>query len=122
MTAVLAVVKTPWAGVSMKISNWEQGSPAPTQSQPDSLRQLELQPSPLIALPSSHVSAGSITALPHEKTQMLGWPRHDHPTSWRQKLPEQPSPEPASPSSQVSSPRMKPSPQIGKQLLGCDVH
>src|SRR5262245_60221461 len=101
MTAVLAVVKTPWAGVSMKISNGLHARPGPGQSQPDSLRQLELQPSPLIALASSQVSPASTTPLPHERMQMLGCPAHDHPASPRHVL-LQPSPPVLSPSSHSS--------------------
>jgi hypothetical protein len=48
----------------------------PEQSQPGSIWQLGLQPSPATVLPSSHVSPGSKVPFPQVYVHTLGWPAH----------------------------------------------
>jgi hypothetical protein len=45
------------------------------------MRQIPLQPSPLVALPSSQVSPAWNVELPQTNVHALGWPEQLHPPS-----------------------------------------
>ena len=81
------------------------------------LRQLNEQPSPLVASSSSQVSPPRSRPSPQSGAQRLGAPAQSQPVSiWQVAL--QPSPPVASPSSHVSPGWKVPLPQAKVQTLG----
>ena len=81
------------------------------------MEQVELQPSPLVALPSSQASEAFFWPSPQMGAHTLGVPAQVKPGSMEQ-VELQPSPLAPLPSSQASVPAVAPSPQSVAHALG----
>ena len=96
---------------TLPLPHWAQPCPGTGQTQPDSIWQAALQPSPPVRLPSSHASLLSLTRLP-QASQGMPATGQANPGSTVEQSALQPSPPSRLPSSQPSRASLIPLPQV----------